>query len=185
MQLVFLPATAPGDGRFGRPPRIVDARTATQVVPFDSMVWYNRPIRQYAIDWMLARDLREIVLVGFSKSGLGAWNIARSLPERVSGTIIFDAPVARGQRPPWDADAFYADDDAWQDDLPLLTVETFRNAVGTRHSLVLVSGANFHDEMVALSAALDASGCPHTFLPRPTLPHRWDSGWLAPALSYL
>jgi hypothetical protein len=123
--------------------------------------------------------------VGFSKSGLGAWNITRTIPDRISATIIFDAPVAREKLPPWGTAPFYRGDNDWLKDLPVRTVADFKASVSPAHRLILISGRNFHDEMACLSCILNDTGIPHVFLPRPDLNHHWNSGWLEEALNVL
>lgn len=179
LNLVCLPATAPSNQTYGTIP------SGLHRVHFDTEVWYNQAVRAEAIRQILALNLPEIVLVGFSKSGLGAWNIAHTIPDRIAGTIIFDAPVARDALPPWNTAVFYASNAAWQKDLPIRHIAEFRAAMPASHKLILVSGESFHDEMSQLSQALDEAGVVHRFLPRPDLQHHWQSGWLAEALARL
>lgn len=187
LNLVCLPATEPGDTTYGSMPQRTRVLPAAAIhhVHFSTMVWYNAAVRKEAVKQIRALRIRPVVLVGFSKSGLGAWNIARTHPKLISGTIIFDAPVATEALPPWGTTPFYADDDAWQEDLPIRTVAKFKAAVKNAHSLVLVSGSAFHAEMAALSGVLAKAGVDHTFLSRPHMKHHWESGWLDEALNAL
>ncbi len=185
--LVFLPATDPDDRTYGIiPVQLADyPDVSIHQVRFPAMVWYNETVRQYAMaqigDWGNA----PIILVGFSKSGLGAWHIARTMTDRVVATIIFDAPVARAELPPWGTQPFYADDQAWQKDLPLRTAQAFAAAVPEQHRLILISGAKFHDEMGSLSQALADIGHQHVFMDRRDLKHHWNSGWIEEGLARL
>lgn len=187
MDLVFLPATDPHDRTYGVIPERIDSYPYVTIhqVRFPAMVWYNQTVRDQAIRQIDAMHLASIVLVGFSKSGLGAWNIARALPGRLAATIIFDAPAAREELPPWSTAAFYPDNAAWLADLPIRHVAEFKTALPKGHRLILISGANFHDEMSALLRALTDAGIAHTFLPRPHLKHHWNSGWIEEALALL
>lgn len=184
MNLVFLPATAPGDTSCGTiPERIMTSPSAAVYqVTFPEMVWYNDAIRASAITQIRSLDVTPVTLVGFSKSGLGAWNIARAMPDYVSRTIIFDAPVARRIMPPWETSAFYDDDASWRKDLPVLTINEYQAAIAETHRLVLISGEKFHGEMRALSDELSMKGVRHLFLPRPHLKHHWNSGWIEEGL---
>ena len=187
MDIVFLPATAPSDETYGTIPRKMVGYPGSSVrqVCYPSLVWYNDGVRKEAIAQIRAWGVAPVVLVGFSKSGLGAWNLARSIPDIVSATIIFDAPVAREHLPPWGTDAFYANDTEWQRDLPANTIQSFASAMPTSHQLVLISGEGFHDEMRTLSQALDEAGLAHAFLPRPHMKHHWNSGWIEEGLNTL
>lgn len=158
---------------------------AIRMVRYPNLVWYNARVRDEAIAQIRKLNVSPVVLVGFSKSGLGAWNIARAIPDLVSGTIIFDAPVARESLPPWGTDPFYEDDSLWQKDLPLHTVESFQSVIRQTHQLVLISGQSFHDEMCQLSDRLTKIGLRHAFLSRPHLKHHWNSGWIEEGLKEL
>ncbi len=187
MNLIFLPATEPDDTTYGSIPKQIETHPNVTLYPlrFPHMVWYNQAVRDQAIRQIDALQLDSFILVGFSKSGLGAWNIARSIPDRVDATILFDAPVTRTEVPPWGADPFYPTQESWLADLPIRGVSDFKAALPPRHRLILISGANFPDEMAALSHALIAAHVEQTFLPRPHLSHHWNSGWIEEALEVL
>lgn len=187
MNLVFLPATEPSDGMYGEVPDKIEGflDASIHTVQYPHLVWYNFRVRDEAIAQIRAFNVSPVILVGFSKSGLGAWNIARAIPDLISGTIIFDAPVARESLPPWGTAPFYRDDESWQQDLPLRTVRSFRSVMPETHRLVLISGAGFHDEMCQLSNELTRVGSRHSFLSRPHLKHHWNSGWIGEGLNEL
>jgi len=184
MDLAFLPATDPGDKTYGTIPTQIATRpdACVRQVSYPSLAWYNAAVRREAIAQIRAWGVAPVILVGFSKSGLGAWNIARAIPDLVSTTIIFDAPVTREQLPSWDARPFYADNAAWLADLPSRTIRDFHSAMPTTHQLILISGEGFHEEMCTLSLALDEAGLAHAFLPRPHMKHHWNSGWIEEGL---
>jgi pimeloyl-ACP methyl ester carboxylesterase len=185
--LVFLPASAPGDEGLDLALRECALLPGTIVgeVTYAAMVWYNEEVCSEAVRQISAFGDESVILVGFSKSGLGAWNIARRIPDHVNATIIFDAPASRGERPPWEIDAFYGTDAEWQRDQPIRTVPDFAANINPRHHLVLISGELFHDEMAELAKALAGTAVRHTFLARPELKHQWQSGWLGEALELL
>lgn len=187
MDVVVLPPTEPGDLAFGTMPRRVAAPHGVNVhqVRFSRMVWYNAAVRDEAINQILEMDLPMSVLVGFSKSGLGAWHIVRTVPDLFAATIVFDAPVARELLPPWGTGPFYRDNVSWLADLPTRTIAAYAAAVPDAHHLVLVGGEIFHGEMKQLSALMWESGISHTHLHRPRLAHHWCSGWLEEGLTAL
>ncbi|HAU38829.1 MAG TPA: hypothetical protein DCX07_14075, partial [Phycisphaerales bacterium] len=154
---VFLPATEPGDATYGIAPTRLDEAPECRVhhVRFDSLVWYNRAVRRQAAEQIDARGLSSFVLVGFSKSGLGAINLACELGEHVVATVVFDAPVARTKLPPWGTGPFYAGDDDWLADLPMANAATLKQTLPQSHRLILISGEGFHDEMTTFSRRLN------------------------------
>lgn len=187
MNLVFLPATDSSDDTHGQPPdRVADFPEAScYTVKYPELVWYNANIRSQAIAQIQSRDRRPIVLVGFSKSGPGAWNIARAIPELVSATIIFDAPMTREELPMWGAEQFYKGDKDWQKDLPINSISEFQDAMSDTHRLVLISAEGWHSEMAQMSKALSLAGCRHSFIARPDMKHHWNSGWIEEGLREL
>lgn len=184
MNMVFLPATAPANLNYGVIPARISGHPEACVrsVCFPDVVWYNRAVRQEADAQIRAWDLDSFVLIGFSKSGLGAWNLSREMSRKPCATIIFDAPVVRQSLPPWGTSPFYADDEAWQADLPIRSIQAFGDVMSPQHQLILISGEGFHEEMSRFSTALVDAGVDHAFLPRPTMKHHWNAGWLAEGL---
>ena len=184
MNLVFLPATEPDNETYGRVPETIkefpDASIHT--IKYPDLVWYNEAVCNEAISQIRALALSPVVLIGFSKSGLGAWNIARALPDIVAGTIIFDSPVTRTELPSWGTAPFYKDDASWQKDLPILHMDEFQSAMPETHRLVLIAGPGFNDEMTQLSDALAKRGSTHAFLPLSHLEHHWNTGWIEDGL---
>ncbi len=183
-RLVMLPATEPGDRTYGEMPVQIAGYDVMQVV-FPKLVWYNRSVCDEAIRQIRGFGDEPVVLVGFSKSGLGAWTIARTIPDCVAATVIFDAPMVREEVPPWGTSPFYPDTASWQEDLPSRTIDAFEKAVPESHRLVLISGRSFHDEMVAMAMALRGRKITHRFLARPDMRHHWESGWLEAGLGEL
>lgn len=185
MNLVFLPATEPTNENYGKVPEKIQVAADISIhrVRYPGLVWYNERIREQAIAQIRSLNVFPIVLVGFSKSGLGAWNIARTIPNLVAATLIFDAPVARNELPPWGTGPFYEDDASWQKDLPLRSVQEFAAAMPASHQLVLISGTGFREEMAQLSRALTQLGHKHIYLDRPTMKHHWNSGWIEEGLN--
>ncbi len=188
MHIVNLPATEPGDPTYGSSPTHIASMSDLRChqVCFQHMVWYNLQVRTEAVRQIEELGLDTFVLVGFSKSGLGAWHLAQTLPDQVTATIIFDAPMMRDSIPvEWGAGPFYTDDSQWLQDLPTHSVANFLHSVKPGHRLVLVSGAAFDEQMKAFSQVLIDAGCQHTFLHHPEIRHHWDSGWLELALGAL
>ncbi|MFP4356245.1 MAG: GNAT family N-acetyltransferase [Phycisphaerae bacterium] len=184
--LVFLPATGPDEARFGQIPERIDRFESARIhqVRFDRLVWYNRQIRTQAIQQIRAMDARRIVLIGFSKSALGAWNIAREIPEMVAATVLFDTPATSEPRR-WQSPQFYPDAESYAADLPIHSIDDFASAMAADHKLVLISGQLFADDMRALSSACDEVNLAHTFLDQPALLHHWNSGWIELGLEAL
>ena len=186
LNLVFLPATDPQDTTYGTIPKqiIGHKNVAVHRVYFPNLVWYNEAVRTQAIEQIDSLRIDFPVLVGFSKSGLGAFNIARMISDQVAGAIIFDAPVAR-MKSVWNTAEFYPNDESWLADIPVLHLSDIKNVFKAAQPLILISGMGFHNEMVELSRLLHENSVNHTFLPHPDMKHHWNSGWIEEAVDIL
>lgn len=185
--LILLPATEPDDDTYGFTPGGMPG-WRLHIIDFPRMVWYNAEVRRDAAARVTALDVTDAVLVGFSKSGLGALNMtaelsATDLGSAVTATVVFDAPVCH-QASRWPNEAFY-DPQTWAADLPLNCVDRFVREIPGAHQLVLHSGASFHDDMQSYAHELERRRCPHTFIADPRRAHHWDSGWLPACLARL
>jgi len=187
MNLVFLPATESSQTQYGVVPQHLDQfpEAVVHTVNFPHLVWYNSSVQAEAIAQIRALGLSSFVLIGFSKSGLGAWNITRQMPDLVSATIIFDSPMTRESLPSWGTSPFYQDDLAWQKDLPANSIDHFCDVTKKDHQLILISSSSFHNEMLELSTQLEDRNYSHHFLNRHDLEHHWNSGWIEDGLNLL
>lgn len=188
INLVLLPATEPGDKTYGVMPERIEGYPDISVyaITFPTMVWYNREICKKTETQIRALGVSPIILAGFSKSGLGVWNVAQLVPDLISGMIIFDSPAVRTELfSPSDANRFYKTDSEWQQDQPICTIEKFQTAMAKTGTVALISGESFSEEMCALAKALSSTAISHVFLPRQNLKHHWQSGWIEEGLRVL
>lgn len=176
--VIALPATDPRDATYGfTPAQPLDRDWRVLPVSFDRVVWYPPAVRTRTLHPLLPLLARETILIGFSKSGLGALNLALDHPGLFRWVTIFDAPLMRPERPPWDdCQAFY-DQASWARDQPAHRLPALKELTESGTRLLHLSGSGFHDEHVAFQDLLEREGIPATFLPAPDRPHHWDSGW--------
>ena len=129
--------------------------------------------------------VRERWLVGFSKSGWGAWSLLLRHPERFDRAAAWDAPLQTLHPDRYEMEPVFATQanfEAYRID-PLL--ERRRELLQGRPRLVLMGWGNFHDETVDTHQRLEALGIPHVYRDGPRREHRWDSGWLLEAVELL
>lgn len=177
--LVFLPATAPADGRFGRPPRSIPGWLGpVEHLRFEREVWYDPPTRDRVRIQFDRLPPGPRVLVGFSKSALGALSLALDQPGGFAGLLLFDGPLCRNQMPPYVGPGFWAEGHpAWLADQPLNRRHRLRQLLAHAR-LVHIGGEHFDHDHRALAEALPPGHPHHIYRPEPTRPHRWDSGWV-------
>ena len=185
--LVFLPATEPFDDRYGQAPAAIQTHPHWLIhhVRFARMVWYNAAVRQRAVEQIETANLSNLVLVGFSKSGLGAWNMAMALANRVKATVIFDSPMCTQPMPSYFGGGFYQTNAQWCDDLPSKSVTRFAELMPRDSRLILIGGEGFSEDMRLMSRLLNEHDVSHTHIDQPCLKHHWNSGWLAMAFDAL
>lgn len=190
MKILFLPSSAPDDTAHGRAEDEWPAVRASFVgvdcasIHFDTLVWYTQQVRREAsakICEACGGDLSDAVLVGCSKSGCGVVNLALDHPGRFHAVIAFDAPLANEDPNRFmTLGRFYPDAQSLRCDVPLLRVR--KGGVCGRTRLILVHGEAFSDELTAFAAELEAKGGRATVISDVKYPHRWNSGWIMPAI---
>ena len=175
---IYLPASAPSNTRYGLVPRqpAVEGHTCLSVW-FEDEVWYNKDVRAET-----RRQIEQVpgeghILVGFSKSGSGALNIALDDPARYKAVVIFDSPLTYQELPPWNTAAFY-DQEAWEEDLPVNRIDDIA-ALAETVRIIHIGGRAFCEDHSAFDQMLIDRQIPALFASRPHLAHHWDSGWVA------
>lgn len=189
-QILFLPATAPGDTRYGCDQEewpLIQSRfggVSCTSIRFDTMVWYNRQVRNEGYTKMVnacGGDLRDLIVVGFSKSGCGAINFALDYPNTFKAVVVFDAPLVNEDIHRFhNLDKFYPSTQALQEDVPLRRIRNGQTFGKT--SIVLIHGEEYSDEMNSFFAELKDKGGHARVLSDIAYPHSWNSGWVVPAL---
>lgn len=141
------------------------------------LVETNHPVRN-------DRDGR--LLVGFSKSGWGAWSLLLRHPEIFHRAAAFDAPMMM------DAPGKYGSGQIFG------TIENFRKyqitGLLTEHAaelrnnptrLMLIGQGNFQAEHEKIKEHLDLAMIPSKYTKGPVREHSWNSGWLQEAFEWL
>ena len=126
------------------------------------------------------------LLVGFSKSGWGAWSLLLRHPDVFDRAAAFDAPMMM------DAPGKYGSGPIFG------TVDNFRRyqissllenrAVDLRKEssrLMLIGQGNFQPEHVQINDRLEYAKIPHTWIEGPVRDHSWNSDWLPEAFDWL
>lgn len=126
------------------------------------------------------------LLLGFSKSGWGAWSLLLRHPEVFGRAASWDAPLTMPSPGRWHTDqvwpteadfARYAVGDLLRQRAELLRRQPAR--------LVLMGHGKFPDDDVAVHELMGRLGLPHHWEHGRRLEHGWSSGWVAPAVNAL
>jgi hypothetical protein len=176
-QLFLLPASDPDDMQFGNPNQLqLPENYLPFTLSFGRMVWYTPEIRVEAMQQMTAiTGAFDKILVGFSKSGLAALNLAIEYPSFFNQIIVFDAPLLNRSITKYGINNFYASDEDYWADHPLTKLETgYRLGNSQVH---FITESSFKMEMLEALPLFRKEGCSFSIYEQ-DFSHHWDSGWV-------
>jgi len=125
------------------------------------------------------------LLLGFSKSGWGAYSLLLRNPTVFAAAAAWDAPLEESSPKRFGMGPIFGT----QENFARYRISTLLAAraglfrAGPR--LVLTGYGNFRDATVAAHERLEALGIPHVYRDGPQREHVWGSGWLPEAVGLL
>lgn len=126
------------------------------------------------------------LLLGFSKSGWGAWSLLFRHPEVFGSAASWDAPLARPSPVRWQTNRMWPTEEDFAryaiGGLLRQRAELLRRQP-TR--LVLMGHGKFPDDDIAVHELMARLGIPHHWKHGRRLEHGWNSGWVASAINAL
>lgn len=131
------------------------------------------------------RAAPERLLLGFSKSGWGAFSLLLRHPELFARAAAFDAPLA------WETPTRYGMGEVFETQANMdryCVVDLINRSVETlagEPRLALYGYSDFRSQHQFLHYHMLKLGIPHEFQDGPRREHRWDSGWLPAAVQFL
>lgn len=133
------------------------------------------------------REKEGRLLIGFSKSGWGAFTLLLRNPEVFGYAAAWDAPfLLDGEGKDWGPmgiRANFGTKEAFLDFLPSELAGRLPSTGGPR--LVLGPGIDWKKQSVGMHELLQKRKVPHVYREDLLLAHRWDSGWFAPMVKEL
>jgi S-formylglutathione hydrolase FrmB len=169
---------------------------------FDSLPWYadhptDPKIRQesYLLKVVLPliesrhpvlKEPRGRLLVGFSKSGWGAFSLILRHPDVFGRAAAWDAPLMEQAPKKYGMPGIFGTQDNFDgyriDRLLPAQAKTFTDGPAR---LILMGYGNFKDQTEQAHALMLTLGIPHVFENSVNRKHDWHSGWLADAVKLL
>lgn len=143
------------------------------VVPF---IEQRYPVRQ-------ARDGRW--LLGFSKSGWGAWSLLIRHPDLFGRAAAWDAPLDMQRYDLYGAGQVFGTQDHFESYRVLPAARTCKPLVDGPPRLVLTGYDNFRSQHETAHRLLEEWRVPHIYRDGPQRKHVWSSGWLEEAVELL
>lgn len=121
------------------------------------------------------------LLVGFSKSGFGAWSMLLRHPDLFGRAGAWDAPLMLDKPNKYGSGAIYGSDENFKgyaipDLLRSRSAELTQSDAPVR--LFHAGFGNFQAEHESIEQLLQSLKIPHSYRAGPQLQHHWSSGWL-------
>lgn len=208
-RLLFVLPVEPGSGhRWGDPTdelireQIADRYRFVCVYPtFSDWPWYadhpsDPAIRQetYLVQIVLPfvertypvrREASARLLVGFSKSGWGAFSLLLRHPDIFGRAAAWDAPLNKQKPDQFGMDKIFASQENFMDYQISRLIEQQASAVQDGQRLIHLGYGNFRDHHLAIEQLLIQNKITHRFHDGPKRQHAWTSGWLPEAIALL
>jgi len=125
------------------------------------------------------------LLVGFSKSGWGAFSLLLRHPDLFAKAAAWDAPLMMHHPDRYGMQPIFGTEENFR---RYQITRLLRSHAETLHGpprLIVTGYGNFRQHHQEVHALLTELGIPHVYRDGPQRDHRWDSGWLAEAVRLL
>jgi hypothetical protein len=158
--------------------------------PTDRTVWQETyfcdvvvPFIDQRYPGLADRDGR--LLLGFSKSGWGAWSLLLRYPETFGRAAAWDAPLMMQQLGKYGTRDIFGTQENFDDYRIDLSLRAHADSLREKQRLVLSGYDVFHKDLVQTHELLDELKIPHAYVDGPHRKHDWHSGWVPEAVRRL
>ena len=124
-------------------------------------------------------------LLGFSKSGWGAWSLLARHPDLFDKAAAWDAPLDMPRFDLYGAAQVFGSQDHFETHRVLPALLNCPALKTTSPRLVLTGYDNFRTHHETAHRLLDEAQVPHIYRDGPKLKHVWNSGWVEEAVELL
>jgi S-formylglutathione hydrolase FrmB len=125
------------------------------------------------------------LLLGFSKSGWGAWSLLLRHPDLFGRAAAWDAPLLMERLGKYGNGPIFGVQENFERYRIASLLREKGNTLGDDPRLILTGFGNFRQDHVAAHALLDALEIPHVYRDGPKRKHNWHSGWVEEAVELL
>jgi S-formylglutathione hydrolase FrmB len=133
----------------------------------------------------VASDPARRFLVGFSKSGWGAYSLLLRHPGLFGRAAAWDAPLMQDRPDRWGMPEVFATQENFECYRIAALLERRADLLRRSPRLILMGYGNFREHDIQAHALMLRLGVAHEYVAGPWREHRWDSGWLPEALARL
>jgi len=124
-------------------------------------------------------------LLGFSKSGWGAWSLLARHPDLFGRAAAWDAPLDMQRFDLYGAAQVFGTQEHFETHRVLPAIQKTPNLASSSPRLILTGYDNFRTHHETAHRLLDESKIPHAYRDGPKLKHVWNSGWVEEAVELL
>lgn len=129
------------------------------------------------------------LLLGYSKSGWGAFSLLLREPDFFGAAAAWDSPFSHTDYAKWPAKGWtdpFGSEDVFKASCPLLLLEkSAKHFKEGSPRFVLLGSANFKKDTHVMHQRMTELGIVHVHDDSLQVKHDWHSGWVAPAVDYL
>lgn len=125
------------------------------------------------------------LLLGFSKSGWGAWSLLLRYPDRFGKAAAWDAPLTKDRPNQFGMEPIFGTQENFERYQVTRLLPEKATALGAENRLILLGYDSFRDHHVTTHELLDRLHIPHIYRDGPRRKHIWESGWLTEAVELL
>jgi hypothetical protein len=124
-------------------------------------------------------------LLGFSKSGWGAWSLLLRNPETFGRAVAWDAPLMMDRPDRYGMGEIFGSQENFERYQISRLLAQSGDALGKEPRLILLGYGNFREHHEQTHALLDKREIVHVYRDGPMRKHDWHSGWVAEAVADL
>jgi enterochelin esterase-like enzyme len=124
-------------------------------------------------------------LLGFSKSGWGAWSLLLRHPEVFDAAAAWDAPLMKEKPDMFGMDGAFVTQQNFEGYWLTKLLREKAEALGGRKRLAHFGYGNFRDDHQRMQALLEELKIPVVYKDGPQRKHVWESGWVGEAAEAL
>jgi S-formylglutathione hydrolase FrmB len=125
------------------------------------------------------------LLLGFSKSGWGAWSLLLRHPDVFGRAAAWDAPLMMQRPGKYGTAEIFGSPENFEEYRITGLLHTNGKRLGPDKRLILVGHSNFREDHEQVHALMDELRIPHAYQDGPQRKHDWHSGWVPEAVELL
>jgi hypothetical protein len=130
-------------------------------------------------------NIESRLLLGFSKSGWGAWGLLLRHPDLFGRAAAWDAPLMMDRLGKYGTAAIFGTQDNFETYRISDLLRAKPATLAPTSRLILLGYNNFRHEHEKAHALLNELNIPHDYRDGPERPHNWHSGWVSEAVELL